>query len=107
MLVRFSSIKTESITMFGDIAVNLIKILGASGNLPGAIGAADIPAAIERLQQQLQSPSAQIIEPASSERILDESDNEPPVALSTRAGPLLDLLKRAAAEKVPVMWEKI
>ena len=107
MLVRFSSIKTESITMFGDIAIDLIKILGASGNLPGAIGAADIPAAIERLLQHLQSTSAQIIEPAIIERILDDSDHEPQVTLSTRAGPLLDLLKRAAAEKVPVMWEKI
>ena len=54
MLVKFSSTATESITMFGDPASQLIKMLGASGKVPGAISADDIPAALERLQRQLQ-----------------------------------------------------
>ena len=100
MLVRFSSIKTESITMFGDIAVQLIKMLGASGSIPGAIAAKDIPFALQNLQRQLQSQS----QPAASSDV--DKEKEPPIALATRAHPLIDLLKRAATADVPVMWEK-
>ncbi|MGE0113416.1 MAG: DUF1840 family protein [Steroidobacteraceae bacterium] len=30
---------------------------------------------------------------------------EPPLALATRAGPLVGILERADAAKAPVMWE--
>src|SRR5882757_9161247 len=53
MLVRFSSTATEPLIMFGDVAIQLIKMMGASGTIPGALYAADIPAAITRLRQQL------------------------------------------------------
>ena len=107
MLVRFSSIATESITMFGDIAAQLIKMLGASGAIPGAIGADDIPASIERLRQQLQLHKAATTEESDSDQVDDEQDREPSVALATRSGPLIDILERAAAAKAPVMWEKV
>ena len=106
MLVRFSSIKTESIIMFGDVAVQLIKVLGASGVIPGAIRAEDIPAAVRRLRQHLQTHTAPNPEPSNAVRDEDnESDREPPVALATRAAPLIDLLERSAAGDAPVMWE--
>ena len=104
MLIRFSSVETQSITMFGDIAMKLIKMLGASGAIPGAIGAEDIPAAVQRLRQQLNAAAK--MDTANRESDQDEKDREPPVALATRAGPLIDILERAAAGKVPVMWEK-
>lgn len=105
MLVRFSSIKTESITMFGDIAVQLIRMLGGSGSIPGAIGAEDIPGAVKRLRHQLQTHTAPDdggADAAGNED--DEDDREPRVALATRAGPLIDLLERASAANVGVMW---
>jgi hypothetical protein len=106
MLVRFSSIETESITMFGDIAVQLIKMLGASGAIPGAIGAKDIPAAVQRLRKQLQVHAAEQSESSDVEPDHDAKDREPPVALMTRAGPLIDILERAGKADAPVMWEK-
>lgn len=104
MLVRFSSTKTESITMFGDVAIPLIRMLGASGRIPGAISAEDIPAALAALRQQLtaEPPPA---EPASRNDDADE-DREPPVPLRNRAIPLIELLERAAAARVPVMWDR-
>ena len=102
MLIRFSSVKTESITMFGDNAVQLIKMLGAGSAVPNAIGAEDLPAAIKRLREQLQTQTA--TEKAVTIDADDES--EPATSLATRAVPLLSLLERAAAAKVPVMWEK-
>jgi hypothetical protein len=103
MLVKFSSIKTESITMFGDSAVALIRMMGATGAVPGALNADDIPAAIKSLRERLQAA------PEMEVAVDDESqdrEREPPINLATRAIPLLDLLQRAAAAKVPVMWEK-
>lgn len=107
MLVRFSSVKTEPITMFGDTAVQLIKMLGASGTVPGALTAEDIPAAIARLQQQLQTHKAADAQP--SKQVDDDEDRqrEPPVTLATRAMPLIDLLQRAAAGNAPLMWEAV
>jgi len=108
MLVRFSSIETESITMFGDVAVQLIKLMGASGDLPGAVSAKDIPAAITRLKQFLQLHSAETPKPsAPSTPAKDSKDAEPQVALATRAAPLLAILERAAKADAPVMWEKL
>jgi uncharacterized protein DUF1840 len=58
MLVKFKSVETESITMFGDVAIQLIKMLGSSGAIPSAIAAEDIPAAAELLRTQLESHAA-------------------------------------------------
>ncbi len=107
MLVRFTSVATESITMFGDVAMQLIKMLGASSALPGAIGAEDIPAAVQRLRQQLQMHAMASTETSNSDDDEDDKDSEPPIALTTRAGPLLEILERASAASAPVMWEKV
>ena len=106
MLVRFTSVATESITMFGDIAMQLIKMLGASGALPGAIGAEDIPAAMQRLRQQMKMQAIANAETSDGDEEEGDKGREPPIALTTRAGPLLDILERASAAKAPVMWEK-
>ena len=49
MLVTFSCPVYADITMFGDVAVRLLKMMGHSGTVPSAIVAADVPAALERL----------------------------------------------------------
>ena len=106
MLVRFRSTETESITMFGDVALQLIRMLGASGAVPGAIYAENIPAAVQRLRQQLaletQSGSAPSGDTTEDE---EQEDREPPIALRARAQPLIEILERAAAANAPVMWE--
>lgn len=109
MLVRFSSIKTEPITMFGDVAVQLIKMLGATGAVPGALAAADIPAALSCLRQQLQIAAVSESDVSNSKQDEDDDDekHETPVALATRAGPLIDLLERASAGNAPLMWEAL
>ncbi|NBR29570.1 MAG: DUF1840 family protein, partial [Betaproteobacteria bacterium] len=54
MLVKFDS-EAGQILMFGDVAVALLKLMGQSGTVPGAILAPDIPAAVERLQSNVDS----------------------------------------------------
>lgn len=107
MLIRFSSIATESITMFGDAAKQLIKMLGASDTVPNAISAEDVSDALKRLRQQLQLHAAANSEPAANQNDEDKKDYEPPIALASRAGPLIGILERAAAAKAAVIWEKV
>jgi Domain of unknown function (DUF1840) len=99
VLVTFRSPASANITMFGDIAVTLLKLMGMSGSVPGALRAEDIPAALEKLQQGLATlPKAQ------SQPDVDE-DSRAKVSLANRAFPLLELLTVAAKKGEHVMWE--
>jgi hypothetical protein len=50
MFVTFTTEAYADITMFGDVAVSLLKKMGHSGTVPSAILAADIRAALSRLK---------------------------------------------------------
>jgi hypothetical protein len=99
MLVKFDS-KAGTLTTFGDVAVQLLRLMGQSGAVPGAILARDIPAAVERLRTGVGAHKE-----ASSTRKPDDRE-EPPVGLSQRAHPLIELLERAAKSGADVIWEK-
>jgi hypothetical protein len=102
MLVRFKS-DVGGFTMFGDIAVKLLRMSGHSGTVPGAIPAADIPAALARLEQ------AMAIQPADPDGVAhgdDAPDTPPPVSLRQRAFPLLELLRDAVKEQCGIMWDQ-
>lgn len=112
MLVTFRSTATESITMFHDVAVQLLKLMGATGRIPGALGADDVVLALQRLEQATEQMRAgrhvTAARPADNEDARNEDedeDREPPVDLATRAVPLLSILKRAAAAKAELVWE--
>jgi hypothetical protein len=98
VLVRFDS-KAGTLTTFGDVAVKLLKLMGQSGAVPGAILAPDIPAAVTRLRQRIgDEPQTRPQENAG--------DNDPPVNMSQRAFPLIELLERAAKMGADVIWEE-
>jgi hypothetical protein len=117
MLVTFRSSATESIHMFEDVAVALLKLMGATGRIPGAFSADDVPAALQKLEtatEQMKAASHSTpARPADNEDSIheeddedeDERDRQPPVALATRAIPLLSILKRAAAAHAELVWE--
>jgi hypothetical protein len=99
MLLTFSCKAYADITMFGDVAVSLLKMMGHSGTVPGALSAEDIPAALERLRSALAT--------AAEQRVAQDSDDEePPVTLSQRAVPLIALLEAAQGANTHVMWDK-
>lgn len=105
MLVTFRSKAWSSIIMNRDVAVTLLKMAGHTGTVPSALLAADIPAALTRLNQGLDTadptPGAGPA-PASS----DEPDEPPPVGLRLRAFPLIQMLKASAAKGQDVTWEE-
>jgi hypothetical protein len=101
MLVRFVS-DQGSITMFRDTAVTLLKMMGQTGVMPGALLAKDIPAALERLKRAVATqPDA-----ARPEEKDEENGGAPSVSTRQRAFPLIELLARAAGEECDVIWEE-
>ena len=98
MLITFSTEAYADITMFGDVALAMLKMMGHSGSVPGAILAADVPAALSRLTAAINAEKA-------APPIEDKNTDEPVVSLSHRALPLLELLAAAAKDNVNVMWK--
>jgi len=104
MLITFSTPAYPKITMFGDIAVKLLKLMGHSGKIPGALSAADVPVALEKLRAGVQAQLAAEPEPEPAE--IQDPAAEPRVGLATRAFPLIELLQAAADAEKEVMWDK-
>ena len=59
MLVTFTTDAYADITMFGDVALTLLKMMGHSQDcVPGAILAADVPMALNRLKAAINAENA-------------------------------------------------
>lgn len=128
MLVTFSCIATGDITMFGDDAEHLLKLMGHSGTIPSAIFAKDIPAVLERLKIAIESEEKALTAVASSDSddhmdvggrvptvgalgevsgtVTDDDEAETSVNTAGRAFPLIKMLTAAIEADCNVMWHK-
>ena len=102
MLVTFSSKAWADITMFGDVAVKLLKLMGHSGTVPSALLAEDVPKALDRLNAAIGQEKESSVDKVEEEE--DDESGERKVGLALRAYPLIELLTAAAREKCDVMW---
>lgn len=98
MLVTFTCDAYENITLFGDVAKQLLTMMGQSGTVPGAILADDVTAALTRLKLAIHQ--IKHIKPAPK----PDDDEEPDVSLAHRALPLIALLQAAEKHQCNVMW---
>ena len=98
MLVTFTTDAHADITMFGDIALAMLKMMGHSATVPGAILAADVPAALSKLTAAIDAQKVTV-------PVDDQDEDEPVVSMANRALPLIDLLTAAAKSDCNVMWK--
>ena len=111
MLVAFKSDAYADIIMFGDVAQQLLKMMGHSGTVPSAIQAEDVPAALERLKRSLEGEKKTFdrteagAEAGAAGATRGEKDQN--VSLRDRALPLIELLTAAARKHRDVMWDKL
>lgn len=98
MIVTFTTKNYADITMFGNVALALLKMMGHSTKVPGAILAADVPAALSRLKAGI---GAQKDLPPDD----DSDEEEPVVSMAHRALPLIELLEAASKAGNNVMWK--
>jgi hypothetical protein len=99
MLVTFTTDAYADITLFGDVAFAMLKMMGHSGTVPGAILAEDVPVALDRLKVAIEAEKA----PPPVEN--DKDEDEPKVSMAHRALPLMNLLAAAAKAESNVMWK--
>jgi hypothetical protein len=96
MLVTFHTNAYENITYFGDVAKQLLKLMGHSGTIPGAIKSPDLPEALRQLQDSL------------GKRKMDDAaadDDEVEIGLAKRAIPLIKLLQASIKDGCDVLWD--
>ena len=95
-MIIFKTKHHADIEMFDAPALNLIKLMGHTGTVPGALNPDEVKHALTTLKKALNTASAQ-----SGDSWDDDS-----VSLSHRGAPLLELLQNAIDEEEHVIWEK-
>ena len=98
MLVTFSTDAYADITMFGDVAIGMLKMMGLSGTLPSALLAEDIAVALKQLSTAINAEKTAYL-------VKQNDTNEQTVSLANRAIPLINLMTAAADAKNNVMWK--
>ncbi|MEB8431816.1 DUF1840 family protein [Cocleimonas sp. KMM 6892] len=99
MLVNFSYINGQKISMFEKDAKGMLEVMEMSGKIPGAMNPEDIPTAI-KLIEEASSISQQQPETANDAKAKDNS-----VSFKNRAFPLLELLNMAVEKNQSIIWE--
>lgn len=109
MLVRFHSKAAAGVTMFGYVAVDLLRQMGMSGVVPGAVLASGVPEALRKLRQALASAEGDRVPgptpPGTDKDGSEKEEAAPKINLRTRAYPLIQLLEAAVAQERDVVWE--
>ena len=108
MIVKFST-RQGDVFMHGEAALALLRGMGHSGSVPGAILSSDLPDALVRLERTLEASGDTVPvpppPPAAGERA-DAPERDAPVTLRTRAVPLVDLLRIAISRGSDLMWDR-
>ncbi len=100
MLVKFHTPEHGDITYNGRVGVALLKLMGRTGNVPGALDAEHVPGALDALKHQLAlHQEEEHVTPAGA------ADHDEVVALRTRAFPLIELMETAVQSGDYVSWE--
>ncbi|MGF1703674.1 DUF1840 domain-containing protein [Photobacterium makurazakiensis] len=112
MLVTFKCKASGNIMMFGDVAKQMLQMMGYCENIPGAIDAEDVTGALNKLKaalskiQELELKAEQNAKQDIDIDDLNTIDVEPVVNLVRRAYPLIEMLELAKKENCHVMWDK-
>lgn len=99
MLIKFESEHSGNFVMLSDVALPLLKMMGMSGNTEGAVSEENLATALATLESALQRAN----QPARDSDD-DDDEDDAPIGLSTRASPLLEMLRKAKREGGYVMW---
>lgn len=103
MLVTFKTKSYPNIIMFGDVARDLLKMMGHSGTIPGALLASDIAVALEKLRAGVQASGDESL--GKTDNGQSDDDESQSVSLANRALPLIELLESARKGHNDVLWD--
>lgn len=104
MLYKFKSRATADVIMLESNGRQLVQIMGKTPGQGGIVTVEQIPGAVAAIEAAIAAEErarAQAREEAQDE---DGGDHPEAVHLRQRAAPLLDMLRRSAAEGREVTW---
>lgn len=109
MAIVFKSPKQSDLLMFDDDALRLLELMGATGELPGALRSEDLPNALQRLRAGVEDAQPS---PATDEELAahDDADDTPrpvSVPLAHRALPLTQMLEKAITRDQYLTWTRV
>jgi hypothetical protein len=102
MPITFTTKSYANITMLNDTGGVMLELMDFGRLIPGAIASIDVPQALKNLQKNLANKNEQLGQEQEDED--EDEDQQSPIALITRAMPLLELLKSAADNDNNVSW---
>lgn len=105
MIITFKSKASGDVIMFGDVATQMLRIMGKREDVPGIVTVEQLPDAVARLKAAVAAERADVGGGTATAAEEDEAAARERVTLSQRAVPLIDLLERSLKERTPVLWE--
>jgi hypothetical protein len=108
MMITFQSQAAGDVMMFGDVAKQMLRIIGKEPTDKGIITLEQLPAAIAALKDAIAADKAAWTEHSASGQVKTETepDGGPDlfVSASQRAQPLLELFEWSLKDDKPVLW---
>ncbi len=101
MIYKFKSKATGDLIMLGPHGNQVMALLGREPAAQGIIEVAAMPAALAALQAAIEAEEAA---PPGADDDADEPGGARAVALRQRLWPMIEMLRRAHAAGVPVVW---
>jgi hypothetical protein len=102
MIYKFKSKASGDVIMLGPHGDALLRLLGREPAAKGIVEPAAMPAAIGSLQAAIAAAEAAAAAEGTPEE--DAAKHESPVALRQRLWPMIQMLERARAADVPIVW---
>ena len=96
----FRSRADADLIMMGPVGDHMLRLLGREPAARGIIEAAALPAAIQAIEAAVAADRRA----QGKDDEAEEDLKEPRVGLAQRAWPLLEMMKRASAEKADIVW---
>lgn len=108
MIVTFQSKASGDVIMFGDVAQQMMEIMGKAAGDQGIVTVEQLPEALARLKAAIVADKErrrdQVEEEQPPFEVAADGRHRPYVNLAQRATPLVDLLEWSLKKRVPVVW---
>jgi hypothetical protein len=106
MIYKFKSKSAGDVIMMGPSGDQVMRLLGREPAPKGIIESADLPAAVQRLEQAVRDEEAARVqaEAEAAERGEKLKPAEGAVSLRQRVWPLVEMMKRSHAHGHDIVW---
>lgn len=98
MLITFKSPASSDVTMFGDVAKQMMIIIGKDVSDKGIVTVEYLPTAISKLKAAISADNQVENQPEPN------GDDEKSVGIAQRGPPLVELFEWSLKQEVPVVW---